>query len=598
MMKSCKAYTCVLVCGLLVTQQVADSAESVATNDLAAGTITDAEIKTMLRDYIDTDKLGVGLIVGIVDEHGSRTIGHGKPGNGKDGEVDGDTVFEIGSITKVFTALLLQTMVESGEMRLDDPVQKYLPDSVKVPTYQGKQITLLHLATHTSALPGMPSNLSPRSWKDPDQADYSPEQLYAFLSHYTLRRAPSSEAAYSNLGMMLLGHVIALKAGKDYETLVLERICQPLGMNSTRIVLTPEMNSRLAIGHAIPGRPVNGMNFRFLPGAGGLRSTANDLLKFVSAYVGLNPSPLSAVMEKSKELHPIESGAKLMLAWGGDNSFFGHNGGTYGCKTILGFDPKQRRGFVVLSNCRNSVIVDAMAGPLRTAFTPKPRQTIPSDAPLYDRYVGQYELDKKSSICTVRREGQRLLVQWIEKSGARTPTYELFRQTETDFRNEFWGVHARFSPATKERGTELVLSSIGPYSGITDPLTLKRISGHVPEPAPAPIQLKSDIYDRYVGQYRKTFLFGLIKVGPILSITHEADELGNHLIASARGVPGYDIAEFFPVTENSFIVNPITTGDDIRLTFLRIKKNKATRGRVYWNGRNLTGSKVSDTPAK
>jgi CubicO group peptidase (beta-lactamase class C family) len=198
-------------------------------------TLTDAEIKTMLRDYIDTDKLGVGLVIGIADEHGPRIVSHGKLDNATSADVDGDTVFEIGSITKVFTALLLQDMIEHGEMKLDDLVQKYLPGSVRMPTYQGKQITLLHLATHTSGLPRDPGNRSPRSWKDPDQTDYTTEQLYAFLSHYKLPRAPGIQEEYSNLGMELLGHVIALKTGKDYETLVLERICRPLGMDSTRI---------------------------------------------------------------------------------------------------------------------------------------------------------------------------------------------------------------------------------------------------------------------------------------------------------------------------------------------------------------------------
>jgi hypothetical protein len=184
-----------------------------------SNTLTDAEIKTVLRDNIDTDKQTVGLAVGIVDEHGPRVISHGKLDNGTDREVDGDTLFEIGSITKVFTALLLQDMIERGEMKLEDPVQKYLPDSVRMPTWQGKEITLLHLATHTSGLP-----------RDSDG------ELYAFLSHCTLHQAPGVHWEYSNLGMGLLGHVIALKACKDYETLVVERICQPLGMDSTLTV--------------------------------------------------------------------------------------------------------------------------------------------------------------------------------------------------------------------------------------------------------------------------------------------------------------------------------------------------------------------------
>jgi len=575
-----------------------DESPEANTNAPAGDKLADAEIQTMLRDYIDTDKLGVGLVIGIVDEHGARVVSHGRMDNGTDRDVDGETVFEIGSITKVFTALLLQDMVERGEMKLDDPVQKYLPDSIRMPAYQGKQITLLHLGTHTSGLPGGPNNLSPKSWRDPDQADYTAEQLYVFLSHCTLRRAPGIQEEYSNLGMELLGHVIALKAGKDYETLMLERICRPLGMDSTRIALTPELKSRLAIGHAIPGRPVRSMNFSFLPGAGGLRSTANDLLKFVSAYIGLSSSPVSSLMEKAKAFHSLESGGKLMLVWGSDKTVFAHNGGTYGYMAVLGFDPKIRRGVVVLSNCRNSVIVGPIWQPLRDGRSPKPPRTAQIDAALYDRCMGQYQAGQ-NEICAVRREGDRLLLQWLGHPGQRQRnlSYEVFPQSESVFCNEFWGVQAMFLPAADGQALKLVLTSLGPYSGFKDPIKLTKVSTDVPE-TPAPIQLDSRIYDSYVGQYRKAFIFGLIHLGPTLSVSHETDELGNHLIASVRGLPGYDTAEFFPMSETSFNVNPITTEDDIGLTFVRNRKSKTTRVNVYWNGTKLRGARISNKPAK
>ena len=160
-------------------------------------TLTDDEIRTLLRDDIVADKLAVGIVVGIVDEHGTRIISYGKLDNGTDREVDGDSVFEIGSITKVFTVLLLQDMIDRGEMKLDDPVQKYLPASVRMPTYKGKPITLLHLATHTSGLPREVGNiLSPRSWRNPG-ADYTVEQFYDFLDHYRLQREPGTRNPFS-----------------------------------------------------------------------------------------------------------------------------------------------------------------------------------------------------------------------------------------------------------------------------------------------------------------------------------------------------------------------------------------------------------------
>jgi CubicO group peptidase (beta-lactamase class C family) len=190
-------------------------------------------IHAFLQQRVEAEKKDVGMVVGIVDEHGSSIVSDGKMDNGTDQEVNGDTLFEIGSITKTFTALLLQDMIERGDMKLDDPVTKYLPESVKMPTRNGKEITLLQLVIHTSGLPENPDNLGP-TW-----ADYSTDQLYAFLSGYKLTDDPGTRYKYSNLGASLLGHVIELKAGTNYESLVADRICRPLEMNSTRCMLTP-----------------------------------------------------------------------------------------------------------------------------------------------------------------------------------------------------------------------------------------------------------------------------------------------------------------------------------------------------------------------
>jgi serine-type D-Ala-D-Ala carboxypeptidase/endopeptidase len=212
-------------------------------------------IHAYLRQCVESRNPRIGIVVGLLDKHGSRVVGYGKLDDENDRVVNGDTLFEIGSDTKTFTALLLQDMVRRGEMRLDDPVAKYLPASVTMPTRNGKDITLRHLATHTSGLPGLPDNLDPKRADNP-YADYTVEKLYAFLSRYQLSRDPGATSEYSNFGMGLLGHVIALKAGASYESLVVERICRPLQMDSTSISLTPELKSRFATPHNQFGEPV------------------------------------------------------------------------------------------------------------------------------------------------------------------------------------------------------------------------------------------------------------------------------------------------------------------------------------------------------
>src|SRR3989454_7806839 len=263
----------------------------------AAEDVTNAVV-AFLQQRVEVEKRDVGIVVGIVDEDGSRVVSYGKMDNGTDQEVNGDTLFDIASITKPFTGLLLQDMIERGEMKLDDPVQKYLPASVRMPTRNGKEITLLHLVTHTSGLPHIAENLNPKRVDQPF-ANYTVDELNTFLSGYQLTRDPGTKFEYSSLGAGLLGHVIALKAGTNYEALVVERICRPLKMDSTRITLTPELRARLARGHDQLGRPAPNWEFQVYDGAGGLRSTANDLLKYVSANLGLMPSSLTRLMEQT-----------------------------------------------------------------------------------------------------------------------------------------------------------------------------------------------------------------------------------------------------------------------------------------------------------
>ena len=194
------------------------------------------EIREILVKRIDQQKQAVGIVVGVIEPAGRRVIAHGNLAKGDPRTLDGDTIFEIGSISKVFTSLVLADMVSRKEVTLDDPAAKYLPEHVRMPERSGKPITLLDLATHSSGLPNVPSNMTRKDPANP-YADYSVDDLYEFLSGYTLPRDPGSEVEYSNLGAGLLGHILACRAGTDYESLVRSRITRPLGMPDTGITL-------------------------------------------------------------------------------------------------------------------------------------------------------------------------------------------------------------------------------------------------------------------------------------------------------------------------------------------------------------------------
>src|SRR5580693_3912321 len=196
----------------------------------------DAEIRKILADRVGAENAGIAIVVGVIEPKGRRIVAYGSPAKDDKRPVNGDTIFEIGSMTKVFTSLVLMDMVQKGEVALTDPVAKYLPSTVKVPERNNRKITLQDLSTQSSGLPRMPSNFTPKDPSNPF-ADYSVEQLYQFLSSYQLTRDIGAQYEYSNLGVGLLGHVLTLRAGVDYETMVRSRICEPLGMNSTRVTL-------------------------------------------------------------------------------------------------------------------------------------------------------------------------------------------------------------------------------------------------------------------------------------------------------------------------------------------------------------------------
>jgi len=321
---------------------------------------SEEQIQAILSERIDVAKQSVGIVVGFIDDDGRIVVGHGKLGLDDETQPDGDTVFEIGSATKVFTGILLADMAQAGKVKLKDPVQNYLPESVRIPMRGDRPITLYDLATHTSGLPRMPANFAPAVPANP-YADYTAESMYEFLSSYELARDPGAEPEYSNLGMGLLGYVLALQANTDYEALVRRRIAVPLGMRETMITLSPKLKKRLAHGHDENLQPVPNWDIPLLAGAGALRSTVNDMLKFVAANLGFTESGLSAVLQDAQK--PREEfgpgGTRIGLAWmvssRDGTTITWHNGQTGGYHSFVGLDRDRRRGVVVLSNASPSI---------------------------------------------------------------------------------------------------------------------------------------------------------------------------------------------------------------------------------------------------
>jgi CubicO group peptidase (beta-lactamase class C family) len=330
------------------------SAQAQSQTDNQQGTAsTDSAIQQLLDDRVAEGR-AIGLVVVKRDADGVTRNYHAGSSGKRGHSLDGNSVFEIGSVTKIFTTALLADMVVKGEVRLDDPVSMYLPPTAKMPVRNGKQITLAHLATHSSGLPFLPANLSPdiqRSW-----AEYTESRLYEFLSGYQLTRDIGSKFEYSDTGLGLLGHILARRAGETWEQAVTDRVLIPLNMNETRQAITPLMRHHMTVGHDKSGQALPPWEFLSLPGMGALRSTANDLMKYLEANMNPPDVSLGKALALTQVIRRDAFSARTQIGLGwflgipANRNIIFHGGSTPGYNCFVGFDPVKRTAVVVLAD--------------------------------------------------------------------------------------------------------------------------------------------------------------------------------------------------------------------------------------------------------
>jgi D-alanyl-D-alanine-carboxypeptidase/D-alanyl-D-alanine-endopeptidase len=452
----------------------------------AAAAPSDAEIRRILVDRIDVQKQGVGIVVGVIEPQGRRVVAYGNLDKGDKRQLDGDTLFEIGSITKVFTALLAADMAQRGEVKLDDPIAKYVPPSVKMPARNGGQITLTDLATHTSALPRMPENFRPKDPNNP-YADYSVDALYAFLSSYELRRDIGIKYVYSNLGFGLLGLGLAQRAGTDYEQLVVTRICDPLGMNSTRITLSEPLQQRFAAGHSADLVTVPSWDIPTLAGAGALRSSANDLLRFLAAMMNDTDTPLAEAQKtalattRPTDMPFMHTGLGWDIDTRGGAEIISKGGGTAGYNTFIGYSPKTRVGIVALANASTPAGTTDLGLHLLDARFPlwvpenAPSSEPVLDAKILDDYVGHYEITP-AFILAVTRDGNQLFVQATNQGRA-----AVYPKAAAEFFYKVVDAQITFETDAQGHATALVLHQNGrdQHAKRVDDVTAKQLADTV-----------------------------------------------------------------------------------------------------------------------
>ena len=308
--------------------------------------VLDRDLAAALKDGALAPVTGAGVVIGVLQRGTRRLFAYGP--------VKEDSIFEIGSISKTFTALMLAQMVAQHKVKLDEPVRELLPPGT-VAKPAGAEITLLDLATQQSGLPPMPDNFHPADPQDP-YADYHAANLYEFIAKHGVSKPAVARFKYSNLGLGLLGQALANRAAMTYPELLKALVTGPLGLSDTGVKLSPEQEKRFAPGHGPQHQVVHPWNIDALAGAGAIRSTAGDMLTYLEAQLHPDRAPAGTLASALAMCHELRAdsfpGMKIALAWLVETMTGNvwHDGATGGYRSYALFNPSEDFALVVLFN--------------------------------------------------------------------------------------------------------------------------------------------------------------------------------------------------------------------------------------------------------
>ncbi|WP_339723838.1 serine hydrolase [uncultured Paraglaciecola sp.] len=370
-------------------------------------------IQEIIKLKLEKQKSAVGVSIAIIENGNIEYLSFGVTEQGNKTPVTAATLFEIGSISKTFTSMALASMVTEGRVKLSDPVQQYLPKSVKMPTKNGKTITLLSLANHMSGLPRLPDNMPFGDPADP-YADYTLELLYEFLNSYELTREIDAQLEYSNLAVGLLGHILELIDNKTYQQVIYDRVFSPLGLASSFVDVPESHKALLSNGHDAGLNVVKHWQLPALAGAGAIKSNIKDMAQYLKA--NLNPEFDFVKLTHKQTTGGDNEGPKVGLAWftseHDKGSYLWHNGGTGGFRSFMGVDQTNNKGIVILENTANGL--DALGNAYLQGTLAQLRSDILNvkmvDERKLARLNGEYEL-APGLIMAVSNQAQQLFVQ-------------------------------------------------------------------------------------------------------------------------------------------------------------------------------------------
>ncbi len=378
---------------------------------------TSKAVDTLVQPYLDAELFNA-ISIGVVHGEKSWTQHFGTLSKEQNEKPTGETVYEIGSMSKVFTGILLAHAVESGRVELNRPIGTIMKKLQTANKKVGASIRLGHLSTHTSGLPRLPSNLAPAENTNP-YADYDRKLLLEFMSRVEPERKPGVQGEYSNLAVGLLGDLLAVEAGMDYGALLRQNLAGPLKLSDTCVNLSYDQIDHLAPPHNADRQADKNWSFDALAGAGAIRSTTDDMLRFIKANLHPPESAVGKAIELAWKQHfPAKGDAFAMgLGWhlARDGHTRWHNGQTGGYHSMILVNRELNAGVVVLCNTATGEvdtlaqsILQALVGIKGEPRTFPKEKSIPADE--VARLAGRYQVVPQF-ILTIRADGEKLFVQ-------------------------------------------------------------------------------------------------------------------------------------------------------------------------------------------
>jgi serine-type D-Ala-D-Ala carboxypeptidase/endopeptidase len=415
---------------------------AIALSTMSAFAVSDNELHAALEQRFKGDRTGACVAAAVID-NGTTASAYFCADPNSQRPYNEQTAFEIGSVTKTMTAALLAEFIARGEVALNDPLARLLPPGTSVPAFDGREITIRDIVTHTSGLPSFP-------WRMTDMnnpyAALAERDLLGALAATRLTRAPGSQWEYSNFAMMVLSYALAKRSGQDYETLLRERLLMPLGMYETYIAKRPPQ-IRLAEGHLSNALPAGSWDFSIdMAGVGGVRATLPDMVRYLEGELGVRASAITPALEQTQQQVASVGGHTMGMNWeilstakiANGHTIIMHGGGTGGYSSFVAFDRAAKRAAVLLSDTALTDLggLVTLALHLLDPSVPAgaPRVVATAGAELINALVGHYRLqgglgmdlrrkgpvqtsDASFDVLTIQADGQREFVMGYDSAG-------------------------------------------------------------------------------------------------------------------------------------------------------------------------------------